>query len=382
MQKIMNEMKHNILTKAKHIGLILLWLLICLPSTYTHTQELEKGVKFSQHKILPLYNLKKLSNTIIFQGNRKKKNYFEGWYFKMVSNDGTHIMSIIPGISLSKDGKEQHAFVQMIDGVTAQTSYYSFPIEAFSFSAKKFEIRIGNNYFSEDKIILDLRDSISSISGTVEMSEQVSYTSGRWMNFGIMGWYRFVPFMECYHGVVSLTHTLKGALKVNDVVHTFDQGKGYIEKDWGSGMPSSWIWMQSNHFSDTSTSFMLSVASIPWLRKSFNGFLGFLYHNGKTYHFATYRRTKLHLEVTESNVVNIRIEDKKHTIIIQAKSRDAGLLKAPVQGSMDRRIAESINAELKVTLLDKKGKTIFVDSTGIAGLEMVGDFKRLQGLLK
>ena len=375
-------MKHNILLKAKHISLILLWLLICLPCRYTYAQELQNGVQFSQHKILPLHNLKKLGNTIIFQGNRKKKNYFEGWYFKMVSSDGTHIMSIIPGISLSKDGKEQHDFVQMIDGVTAQTSYYSFPIDAFSFSTKKFEIQISNNYFSEDKIILDLRDSMSSISGTVEMIDQVRYTSGRLMNVGIMGWYRFVPFMECYHGVVSLTHTLKGALKVNDVIHTFDQGKGYIEKDWGSGMPSSWIWMQSNHFNEPGTSLMLSVASIPWLGKSFNGFLGFLYHEGKTYHFATYRRTKLHLEVTESNLVNIRIENKKNTIIIQARSKDAGLLKAPVQGSMDRRIAESINAELKVTLLDKKGKSIFVDSTVIAGLEMVGDFKKLQGLLK
>ena len=291
-------------------------------------------------------------------------------------------MSVIPGISLSNDGKEQHAFVQMIDGVTAMTSYYTFPIEAFSFSTKKFEIKIGNNYFSEDKIILDLKDSISNVSGQVQMTDQVSYTAGRLMNFGIMGWYRFVPFMECYHGVVSLTHTLTGALTVNNKVHTFDQGKGYIEKDWGSGMPSSWIWMQSNHFSDANSSFMLSIANIPWLGKSFNGFLGFLYHNGKTYHFATYRRTKLHLEVTENNMVNIRIENKKNTILIQAKSKNTGLLKAPVEGSMDRRIAESIDANMNITLLDKKGKIIFTDSTNITGLEMVGDYKKLQGLLK
>ncbi len=375
-------MKNIILFKTKHIVFILLWLLICLPCTHTYAQELENGVQFSEHKFLPVYHLKKMGNTVVFQGNRKKKNYFEGWYFKMVSKDGSSIMSVIPGISLSKDGKEQHAFVQMIDGVTAMTSYYTFPIDAFSFSTKKFEIKIGNNYFSEDKIILDLKDSISNVSGQVQMTDQVSYTSGRLMNFGIMGWYRFVPFMECYHGVVSLTHTLTGALTVNNKVHTFDQGKGYIEKDWGSGMPSSWIWMQSNHFSDANSSFMLSIANIPWLGKSFNGFLGFLYHNGKTYHYATYRRTKLHLEVTENNMVNIRIENKKNTILIQAKSKNTGLLKAPVEGSMDRRIAESIDANLNITLLDKKGKIIFTDSTNITGLEMVGDYKKLQGLLK
>jgi tocopherol cyclase len=368
--------------KAPNIYCIIAGLLVCLTSFSTHAQELENGVQFSEHKILPVYHLKKMGNTVVFQGNRKKKNYFEGWYFKMVSKDGSSIMSVIPGISLSKDGKEQHAFVQMIDGVTAMTSYYTFPIDAFSFSTKKFEIKIGNNYFSEDKIILDLKDSISTVSGQVQMTDQVGYTSGRLMNFGIMGWYRFVPFMECYHGVVSLTHTLIGALTINNKVHTFDQGKGYIEKDWGSGMPSSWIWMQSNHFSDANSSFMLSIANIPWLGKSFNGFLGFLYHNGKTYHFATYRRTKLHLEVTENNMVNIRIENKKNTILIQAKSKNTGLLKAPVEGSMDRRIAESIDANLNITLLDKKGKIIFTDSTNITGLEMVGDYKKLQGLLK
>ncbi len=44
--------------------------------------------------------------------------------------------------------------------------------------------------------------------------------------------------------------------------------------------------------------------------------------------------------------------------------------------------AESIDANLNITLLDKKGKIIFTDSTNITGLEMVGDYKKLQGLLK
>ena len=27
---------------------------------------------------------------------------------------------------------------------------------------------------------------------------------------GIMGWYSFVPFMECKHGIVSINHDLTG----------------------------------------------------------------------------------------------------------------------------------------------------------------------------
>jgi len=119
-------------------------------------QSLQKEINFSEHKWLPGYGFKKISHPEIFQGNKKKKNYFEGWYFKMVSEDGSSILSIIPGIALSKSGKEQHAFIQIIDGKTAKTNYYSFPIEKFAFSQKEFAIKIEQNYFSEDKIILNL----------------------------------------------------------------------------------------------------------------------------------------------------------------------------------------------------------------------------------
>lgn len=368
--------------KTTQIHYFLLGMFLSVTAIAVQAQELKKQTNYTDHKFIPFYNFKKAGNTIIFQGNKKKKNYFEGWYFKMVANDGSSILSLIPGISLSSDGKEQHAFIQIINGITAETSYYSFPIEEFSFSKKEFAIRIADSYFSKDSIIIDVKDENSIISGKITMFDQVEYTSDRLLNAGIMGWYRFVPFMECYHGVASLTHSLNGKLIVNNEVHDFTGGKGYIEKDWGSSMPSSWIWMQSNNFSDENSSFMLSIADIPWLKKSFTGFLGFFYHNNKIHHFATYRPTKLQLEIADSSELKIKIENKKNTFIINARSNNAGILKAPVKGTMDRRIPESINATIKITMMDKKGAVIFMDSTNIAGLEMVGDYYKLQGLLK
>ena len=97
-------------------------------------QDLKKEQQFSSHKALPFYNLKKIKNTNIFQGNKQKKNYFEGWYFKMVSADESSIISIIPGISISEDRQEQHAFIQIINGVTATTEYFTYPIDEFYFS--------------------------------------------------------------------------------------------------------------------------------------------------------------------------------------------------------------------------------------------------------
>lgn len=341
-------------------------------------QDFSGAVQFPGHKCLPGYGFKKAADPRMFQGNKKKKGYFEGWYFKMVSWDGQSILSVIPGISLSSDGKEQHAFIQVIDGKTARTFYYTFPIEAFSFSRKEFAIAIGQNYFSANKLSLNLHDDSSSFSGEIHMKGLTELPSGGIFNPGIMGWYRFVPFMQCYHGVVSLTHGLEGTLAMDGQVFDFNGGKGYIEKDWGSSMPSAWIWMQSNNFSNSEASFMLSVANIPWLGRSFKGFLGFFYLDGEIRRFATYTNARLDMNQKGSDTLQIQIHEKKTIYHIEAIHKSAGLLKAPVGGSMDRRIPESIDATLKLTVLDRQGNVLFNDCSIISGLELVGDLEILK----
>jgi hypothetical protein len=132
-------------------------------------------VPFSTHRCLPCYTLRKWKNTTLFQGHRKRNTYFEGWYFKMVSADGTAIFSVIPGLSLSRDGKEQHAFIQLINGVTAETHYFTFPIEAFAFSTKAFVLTIGPNYFSKERLVLDLKDEQTVVKAKVEMFNGVDF---------------------------------------------------------------------------------------------------------------------------------------------------------------------------------------------------------------
>ncbi len=349
---------------------LLIWL---LELNSCQAQTLKHVVKFSNHKYLPAYGLKKLRHPEMFQGNNMKNEYFEGWYFKMVSSDNSSILSIIPGISISKDGKEQHAFIQIIDGKTAKTNYYSFPIEAFEFSMKEFAIKIGQNYFSKEMIILNIKTDSSFVSGEIHTSNMRELKNNTFINTGIMGWYRFVPFMQCYYGVVSLTNRIEGRLIKDGKTYNFDKGVGYIEKDWGSSMPSAWIWMQTNNFSKGNSSFMLSVANVPWMGKSFTGFLGFFLLDSTIYRFATYTHSNLEIERLDSNSIKIIIRDVNNTYIINASRKNFGLLKAPFKGSMDRRISESIDAKLQLIVINNKGKVIFCDSTSIAGLEIVGN---------
>ena len=103
-----------------------------------------------------------LENPHVFQGERKLSklnSYFEGWYFKHTSKDLN--ISFIPGIHI-ENGKKS-AFIQII---TNFTSYYiSYPFSDFRFSYEPFSITIGNNFFSLDKIIIDIEDINIKISG-------------------------------------------------------------------------------------------------------------------------------------------------------------------------------------------------------------------------
>ena len=58
------------------------------------------------------YQWKKLFNPEIFQGKYKKRNYFEGWYYKLFDSTFMHPLIIIPGISMNQS--DSHSFIQII----------------------------------------------------------------------------------------------------------------------------------------------------------------------------------------------------------------------------------------------------------------------------
>ena len=318
-------------------------------------------------------SISRLYNPPVFQGQTKKNNYFEGWYFKLVDAGGNHIWSVIPGISYSKD---THSFIQVIHAQTGKTYYQRFPIESFKFEKKEFRIEIDSNFFSDRHLALDFQCEDLKITGELTFGGIQPFPV-RLFSPGIMGWYSFVPFMECYHGVVSMHHSLHGSLKVNESTLSFDGGRGYIEKDWGRSMPTDWIWMQSNHFDlDPKVSFMLSVARIPWLNGHFPGFLSFLQLQGKVYRFATYNGSKVaSLNVTQE-VVKVVLRNREHVLEVEALRQDGGMLKAPRHGAMDREIQESIISTLKLVLKNRRGEVLYSDTGKFAGLEIVGDMEQ------
>jgi len=70
--------------------------------------------------------------------------------------------------------------------------------------------------------------------------------------------------MECNHIILSMKNKANGFININNQKIKFKNNIGYIEKEWGSSFPKTYIWCQGNNFKKSNTSFMLSIANIPF----------------------------------------------------------------------------------------------------------------------
>jgi hypothetical protein len=302
----------------------------------------------------------------MYHGWGRERRYFEGWYYKLVSPDEKTAIAVIPGISRGEKPQDQHAFIQLLDGKACRTFYYDFPVDDFQPDDRDFALQLGANFFSRDTLRLDLPE----LKGELRLHDLHPWPRSLGAP-GIMGWYSFVPFMECYHGVVSLHHHLEGQLALYGEPIDFSGGIGYGEKDWGRSFPSSWIWMQSNHFGlDEPTSLMVSVARIPWLGSHFVGFIaGFLFR-GKLYRFATYLGTRLEVAIVDRHA-DIRLTNRGYRLEVSGQPAEGGNLVSPIQGEMTGKVNESLQGQLHVRFY-LQDQLVFEGTGQHAGLEVAG----------
>lgn len=311
-----------------------------------------------------------------FQGSRKKNNYFEGWYFKIALHD--EVLCLIPGISLSSD---PHAFIQVVSSTRNKPWYIRFPLPTFSAEEDRFLIHIGENSFSREEVHVRLKDAdldlLADFSFTELKEYPVTLTSP-----GVMGWYAYVPKMECLHAVVATTCSVTGRFVLNGRSIVIDQASGYMEKDWGSSFPKAYLWMQANSFPLTDVSVMLSIAHIPFHGLAFTGFLGFVQLKDSLIRFGTYTRARFVIQHATETHIEAVIITKKHRLTLRGALGGASGLAAPKEGSMERTIYESIDGTLYLRLETAQGDLLFEGDSSHAGLEFSEASKLMDGRQK
>lgn len=314
------------------------------------------------------------NNPDIFHGFKKKKHFFEGWYFKLCDPGMKESLSFIPGIFLGNDANSSHSFIQVLRGKTSQLIYSRMPSDSFHAEKNSFFIKIDSNSFSLSGITLNLPDVDLKIKGGIDFSQVKKWPDSA-LNPGSMGYYNFLPNMQCYSQVCAMSVNLSGKLIINKEEIDFTNGKGYIEKNWGRSFPYSWIWVQCNSFKNFDIAISCSIGHVPFLFSSFKGFLIGLYFENDFYKFTTINKSRLTIKECGNDVV-IKTENNRYSLVIETYTeKDKFILcKGPIGNNMVPLVKENLMGKVKVTMFDKlSGKLLFYDEGNCSGIEYGGD---------
>lgn len=304
-----------------------------------------------------------------FQGkglNSRRKKYFEGYYFRLVSREGKSFVAI-PGISVKNGHKE--VFIQVIDEEN-KSSYHVYQREAFEYADSGLLINIGRNSFSKQGIKLLIHDK-NNIRGKVYFFNVKEYPKSAYSP-SIMGPYSYVPFLECNHEVIIVSCSLKGEIQIDGRKINFDGGRGYVEKDSGTSFPTDYLWTETNTFENMNAAFMLSAAIVPVGKRNIRGLLSYLYYDDKFYRFATYYGDTIRTIYNVGNRTEIEVSSKKRTLIVNIEHDKSDKLKAPLKGEMSREIRECMGGTTQIDLFEEE-KQIFSGRGTSTALEICGN---------
>ena len=342
-----------------------------------------------------------------FQGRGRTRDYFEGYYLKVVDPEQDIAFALIPGLSYDGAG-EGHAFIQVMDGVRGQSAYERFDVGALSAgtvgaSAKRrhpearswrgdfneaarrdaFALAIGPHRFSESGMEVD----VPSVTCRLTFRNNVPWPYRPWSP-GAMGPFGFVPGMQCKHGVVSLHHGVSGTVRLGDgpEVELSPRATGYVEKDWGSSFPLRWTWLQTNHLAaETAPACLLvSAGHVPWLTGAFDGHIAALLLRGRLEVFATYNGSRLTQTITEGRL-HLRFERGGLlrrprtwlTVTAPLPTATARLAAPTPQAGMAGHVNESLTASATVQY-GHGARTLLSTTTQYTGLELGGAQPRAQ----
>jgi len=290
--------------------------------------------------------------------NQKQRNYFEGWYLRLIDPAQGINRSII--FALTKDALDPHAFLQLFDAKDDACEYIRYPLESFRVDGDS--MMIGANAISPTHI----RIEEANFACDLKLTNPVTLTP----QFGTqsaMGFVSYFP-LQTAQEVVYLNASVKGTMRVLDQEYTLD-GQNYIEKTYGHRFPPGHIWLQSAHFDVPATYFSFSVGVLPLMGMKVKGWFAVLRHDKDEYRFAIYNLASLSIVKATPTDVELVIKRGRFRLEVQACRSHWVRLVGPTDGArMTQDVLESIDATITLNLY--LNDALILNTTGkFAGFE-------------
>ena len=286
----------------------------------------------------------------------KKEDAFEGWFCKVDDPKNGLLFSVIWGYSTHRSTK--HAFLQFQNSLQHDTAYISYPIQELKWKADPFVLRIGRNVLSQAGMHLDFGMNDIPVQGDFHFGD-FSPIERSILKPNIMGWLTHFP-NECNHAIISMKHSVTGNLLMGNQSWNIQEANGFIEKDWGTGFPKEYVWVQVNDWEESAVVF--SYATVPILGKYAKGFFLVLHHDGKEYRFSSIEGSRLRDFQVSDDSFSVTIEKKDIRLKLKAKQSNPVALTSPKQGEMNSRIKESLDGTFELTLEMNKQMMIALSS--------------------
>lgn len=304
--------------------------------------------------------------------NKKTKNYFENWYFRLVDEGKEHALGILVG--KSEGLKVSEAFIQVMGETAEDNVCITYPTSKAIVTGKG--IQIEENSFDAQSLRLDIHNESFKLKGEIIFNHHKEVKQSFWVP-GLMGPFKYMPFLESYHEVISLENTLMGSLVLNDKRLSFNEGKGYIEKDWGKTFPRVWLWAQCNHFKKQNMALMVGIARMPVFFDYHTSFAIPIFYEDQLEIFSNYNgghiaklyryKGYVHLIVTQkSKILDIKIYGSDEVSCITSRS-----------SHMIRDVYACDNAKIEIKMM-QNNMLLFEDVGCWCDLEMGGNTSKLK----
>ena len=107
-----------------------------------------------------------------FQGSLRRRDYFEGWYFKLSDHAGARGLAVIAGVALGGPGQ---AFVQVLEGEGHSSFTAQWTLQAFRTARRRFAVEIADNHFDGDGLALHIDQNGHSLRGTLRFLHPIPF---------------------------------------------------------------------------------------------------------------------------------------------------------------------------------------------------------------